>query len=199
MAKKNDISQIRENINKVDENLINRLIKLGKKEGLDSHYLTKVFYEIIEDSVRLQQNYIQNKINKGEKRSAVSISFQGIEGSYSYLAAQKYFAHSGYALNFVFRKLFSEVVEAAEKGEADYAILPIENTTSGGINEVYDLMLHTSLSIIGEEKYHVNHCLVGIKNAPFEKIKKIYAHHQAASQCSKFLETLPEISVEYFV
>ncbi|KAF0214945.1 MAG: phospho-2-dehydro-3-deoxyheptonate [Ignavibacteria bacterium] len=232
MAKKKDISQIRENINKVDENLIkllskrrdlskgvilakensqspirdqkresdllNRLIKLGKKEGLDSHYLTKVFYEIIEDSVRLQQNYIQNKINKDEKRSAVSISFQGIEGSYSYLAAQKYFAHSGYALNFVFRKLFSEVVEAAEKGEADYAILPIENTTSGGINEVYDLLLHTTLSIVGEEKFQVKHCLVAIDDIPLNKIKKIYAHHQAAAQCSKFLETIPKAAIEYF-
>lgn len=233
MAKKKDISQIRENINKVDENLIkllskrrdlskgvilakensqspirdqkresdllNRLIKLGKKEGLDSHYLTKVFYEIIEDSVRLQQNYIQNKINKGAKRSAVTISFQGIEGSYSYLAAQKYFAHSGYALNFVFRKLFSEVVEAAEKGEADYAILPIENTTSGGINEVYDLLLHTTLSIVGEEKFQVKHCLVAIDDIPLNKIKKVYAHHQAAAQCSKFLETIPRAALEYFV
>ena len=232
MAKKKNISQIRENINKVDEDLIkllskrrdlskgvilakensqspirdqkresdllNRLIKLGKKEGLDSHYLTKVFYEIIEDSVRLQQNYIQNKINKGEKRSAVSISFQGIEGSYSYLAAQKYFAHSGYALNFVFRKLFSEVVEAAEKGEADYAILPIENTTSGGINEVYDLLLHTTLSIVGEEKFQVKHCLVAMDDIPLNKIKKIYAHHQAAAQCSKFLETIPRAALEYF-
>jgi len=232
MAKKKDISHLRDSINKVDENLIkllskrrelskgvvlakessqspirdqkresdllNRLIKLGKKEGLDSHYLTKVFYEVIEDSVRLQQNYIQNKINKKEKRSSISISFQGIEGSYSYLAAQKYFAHSNFNLNFQFKKLFSEVVEAAEKGEADYAILPIENTTSGGINEVYDLLLHTTLSIIGEEKFQVKHCLVAIEDIPLNKIKKVYAHHQAAAQCSKFLETIPKAALEYF-
>ncbi|KAF0161440.1 MAG: phospho-2-dehydro-3-deoxyheptonate aldolase [Ignavibacteria bacterium] len=232
MAKKKDISNLRESINKVDESLIkllskrrelsksvilakessrsairdqkresdllNRLIKLGKKEGLDSHFLTNVFYEIIEDSVRLQQNYIQNKINKSEKRSSISISFQGIEGSYSYLAAQKYFSHSNYSLNFHFKKLFSEVVEAAEKGEADYAILPIENTTSGGINEVYDLLLHTTLSIVGEEKFQVKHCLVAIEDIPLNKIKKVYAHHQAAAQCSKFLETIPKAAIEYF-
>ncbi len=232
MAKKKDISHLRDGINKVDENIIkllskrrelskgvvlakessqspirdqkresdllNRLIKLGKKEGLDSHYLTKVFYEVIEDSVRLQQNYIQNKINLKEKRSSISISFQGIEGSYSYLAAHKYFAHTNYNLNFHFKKLFSEVVEAAEKGEADYAILPIENTTSGGINEVYDLLLHTTLSIVGEEKFQVKHCLVAIDDIPLNKIKKVYAHHQAAAQCSKFLETIPKAAIEYF-
>ncbi|MEW6652234.1 MAG: bifunctional 3-deoxy-7-phosphoheptulonate synthase/chorismate mutase [Bacteroidota bacterium] len=232
MAKKKNISNLRNNINKIDEDLIkllskrrelsksvilakessqspirdqkresdllNRLIKLGKKEGLDSHFLTKVFYEIIEDSVRLQQNYIQNKLNKREKRSSISISFQGIEGSYSYLAAQKYFSHSNYNLNFLFKKLFSEVVEAAEKGEADYAILPIENTTSGGINEVYDLLLHTTLSIVGEEKFQVKHCLVAIDEIPLNKIKKVYAHHQAAAQCSKFLEIIPKAAIEYF-
>jgi chorismate mutase / prephenate dehydratase len=232
MAKKKDITYLREEITKLDENLIkllakrrdlskdvilaketshspirdqkresellNRLIKVGKKAGIDSHYLTKVFYEIIEDSVRLQQNFIQTKLNKGEKKTAISIAFQGIEGSNSHLAALKYFAQSNYDLNFVFRKLFSEVVDAAEKGEADYAMLPIENTTSGGINEVYDLLLHTTLSIVGEEKFQVRHCLVTLEDIPLNKIKKIYAHHQAAAQCSKFIETLPRAALEYF-
>ncbi|MDF1611712.1 bifunctional 3-deoxy-7-phosphoheptulonate synthase/chorismate mutase [Stygiobacter electus] len=196
IAKESLSSPIRDQIREAD--LLKRLIKLAKKKGLDSHYVTKIFYEIIEDSVRLQQNFVQSKLNKNEKGKSIKIAFQGIEGSYSYLAAQKFFAHSGYDLNFVFKKLFSEVVECVEKGEADYAMLPIENTTSGGINEVYDVLLHTSLSIIGEEKFQVKHCLIGIKDIPLNKIKKVYAHHQAVSQCSKFLETIPKAAIEYF-
>ncbi len=196
IAKESLSSPIRDQIREAD--LLKRLIKLAKKKGLDSHYVTKIFYEIIEDSVRLQQNFVQSKLNKNEKGKSIKIAFQGIEGSYSYLAAQKFFAHSGYDLNFVFKKLFSEVVECVEKGEADYAILPIENTTSGGINEVYDVLLHTSLSIIGEEKFQVKHCLIGVEDIPLNKIKKVYAHHQAVSQCSKFLETIPKAAIEYF-
>ncbi len=180
--------------------LLNRLIKAGKKEGLDSHFLSKVFYEIIEDSVRLQQNFVQTKLNtKSEKKKAIKIAIQGIEGSYSYLASQKYFTHFNSELTFVFKKLFDEVIDSVEKGEADYAVLPIENTTSGGINEVYDLLLHTTLSIVGEEKFQVKHCLVALEEVPIRKIKKVLAHHQAAAQCSKFLESIPNVGVEYFV
>jgi len=182
-----------------ESELLNRLIKIGKKEGLDSHFLTKVFYEIIEDSVRLQQNFVQRKLNgKGEKKKTITVAIQGIEGSYSYLASQKYFTHRNADLHFVSKKRFDEVVDAVEKGEADLAVLPIENTTSGGINEVYDLLLHTTLSIVGEEKFQVKHCLVASEEISFRKIKKVYAHYQAAAQCSKFLETIPNVSIEYF-
>jgi len=182
-----------------ESELLNRLVKFGKKEGLDSHFLTKVFHEIIEDSVRLQQNFVQTRLNeKGGRRKAVNVSIQGIEGSYSYLAAQKYFTHFNYDLNFVSKKMFDEVVESVEIGETDYAVLPIENTTSGGISEVYDLLLHTTLSIVGEEKFQVKHCLVGVSDIPISKIKKVYAHYQAAAQCSKFLELIPDVSIEYF-
>jgi len=184
---------------KRESSLLNQLIKLGKKEGLDSHFLSKVFYEIIEDSVRLQHNYVQNKLNtKGYKQKFISIAIQGMEGSYSYLAAKKYFAHNRVELNFVSKKRFDEVVEAVEKGEAEYAVLPIENTTSGGINEVYDLLLHTTTSIVGEEKFQVKHCLVAIQETPIKKIEKVYAHYQAAAQCSKFLESIPNVAIEYY-
>lgn len=184
---------------KREEELLSRLIKLGKKEGLDSNFLSRVFYEIIEDSVRIQQSHVISSLNKGsEKKKTITLAIQGIEGSYSYLASQKFFTHSGYKLSFVFKRLFEEVIDVVENGNVDYAVLPIENITSGGINEVYDLLLKTTLSIIGEEKFAVKHCLVAIKDIPLTKIKKVYAHHQAAAQCSKFLETIPGISIEYF-
>ncbi|MFA3782398.1 bifunctional 3-deoxy-7-phosphoheptulonate synthase/chorismate mutase [Melioribacteraceae bacterium 4301-Me] len=178
--------------------ILEKIIKLGKKYGLDAHFTNKVFYDIIEDSVRIQQNYVQSALNKIEKKN-ITVSIQGIEGSYSYLAAKKFFSHSKSELIFLTKDRFEDAVEVCEKGEADFTVLPIENTTSGGINEVYDLLLHTALSIVGEEKFQVKHCLAAIKDIPLSKIKKIYAHHQAAAQCSKFLQGLPHASVEYFV
>lgn len=183
---------------KREEELLKRLIKLGKEKGINQHFLTKVFYEIIEDSIRLQQSHVLNpsKELNGEKK--LTIAIQGIEGAYSYLASQKYFAYCKEELEFISKKQFSEVIEAVEKGEADYAVLPIENTTSGGINEVYDLLLHTTLSIVGEETFKIKHCLVSSGDTSVYKIKKIYAHYQAAAQCSNFIATLPEARIEYF-
>jgi len=183
---------------KREEELLNRLVELGKEKGVDQHFLTKVFYEIIEDSIRLQQSHVLNPSKENGKNERLTIAIQGIEGAYSYLASQKYFAYSNKELEFVSKKLFSEVVESVEKGESDYAVLPIENTTSGGINEVYDLLLHTTLSIVGEETFQVKHCLVANKDVSVHKIKKIYAHYQAAAQCSDFLSRIPEARIEYF-
>ncbi len=179
--------------------LLNRLIKIGKKIGLDSHYITQVFQVIIEDSVRIQQNYLQDELNETDKnKEYINVAIQGIDGSYSSLAARKFWAGSQKEINFISKHRFDEVVQAVEDGEAEYAVLPIENTTSGGINEVYDLLLHTTLYIVGEEIHSVNHCLVGTADVPLNKIKTIYAHYQAAAQCSKFLDSLPNCKVEFF-
>lgn len=179
--------------------LLKNLIKSGKNKGLDSHYVSKVFYEIIEDSVRLQQQHVLNIAgNAGDNKETFRIAIQGIEGAYSYLAANKFFANQNKRLEFIGKKRFDDVIKSVEAGEADFAFLPIENTTSGGINEVYDLLLHTNLSIIGEEVFQIKHCLVAYKEIPITKIQKIYAHYQTAAQCSKFLETLPDVVIEYF-
>ncbi len=179
--------------------LINRLIKLGKEYGVDSTLISKIYSEIINDSVKLQQNYLyqiseQNELTDGK----IVVAIQGIKGSYSYLSTKKFFQDSGKKLEFLSYKRFDEVVHSVEKGKADYAVLPIENTTSGGINEVYDLLLHMTLSIVGEERYEVRHCLAGTEDVEIDKIEKVFAHYQAASQCDNFLSTLPNIALEYY-
>lgn len=184
---------------KREKELLKRLIAEGKEKGLESEYVSRIFIEVIENSVRLQQKYVQQQANKKDKVSKkIKVAIQGIEGSYSYLTAQRFFSDYEDQIEFVGEERFEDVARAVENGEADYAMLPIENTTSGGINEVYDILLHTTLSIIGEEKFKVEHCLCGSEDVPVEKVKKIYAHYQAAAQCSGFLSTLNNPTLEYF-
>ncbi len=180
-----------------EKELLTRLIETGKSYGLDAHYISKIFYEIIDDSVKLQNKFVQQIENENSLSDVITVAIQGIEGSYSYLASKSFF---GSQKELVFKKLktFDEVVESVEDGEAEFAVLPIENTTSGSINEVYDALTSGDLNIIGEEIFQVKHCLVGIEDIPLNQIKKIYAHYQAARQCSKFLKSLPKAEVEYF-
>lgn len=180
---------------KREEELLKRLVQVGKENGLDSHYVTKIYQEIIEDSIRIQHGVL-HRISA--ENNLTRISIQGIEGSYSSLAAKKFFVDNEDNIQFISNNTFEEVVRAVENGEAEYAMLPVENTTSGGINEVYDQLLHTTLSIIGEEIFKVKHCLAAIDEIPIERIKVIYAHYQAAAQCSKFLAKLPNARIEYF-
>jgi len=194
-----DLSDLPIRDEKREKDLLKRLTQEGKKKGLDPEYVSQIFYEIIENSVRLQQTYVQQQANKKDKdKPKIKVAIQGIEGSYSYLTAIKYFSDYEDEIEFIGEERFEDVAKAVEKGEADYAMLPIENTTSGGINEVYDILLHTTLSIIGEDKFKVEHCLCGTEEIPLSKIKKIYAHYQAAAQCSGFLSTLNSATLEYF-
>lgn len=176
---------------------LTELIEAGKKLGLESNYVSKIFQEIINDSINLQNNFVLDAANITDTLSPIKVAIQGIEGSYSYLSSKLFFG-SNKEIVFEKMKSFDEVVAAVENSSVDYAVLPIENTTSGSITEVYDSLTNSNLQIIGEEIFQVKHCLLGLQDIPLNNIKKIYAHFQAARQCSKFLKSLPQVEIEFF-
>jgi len=180
-----------------ESELLSRAINSAKEFGLDAHYVSKIFYDIIDDSVRLQQKHFQSSFFDTDS-DVIRIAIQGIKGSYSSMAAEQFFAQYQKEIIFISKERFDEVSTEVEEGRADFAMLPIENTTSGGINEVYDLLLHTTLSIVGEEKFQVKHCLVGNETSTLGKLEIVFAHYQAAAQCNKFLSTLPDCKIQYF-
>jgi chorismate mutase/prephenate dehydratase len=181
-----------------EEELLARMIARGREHGLDAHFVTQVFHEVVADSLRLQQELLQGLANPDEGEAKLSrVAFQGIEGAYSHLAAKQFFSSSSDRVAYLGFESFEKVIEAVETGQADQAILPIENTTSGGINEVYDLLLHTRLAIVGEVKYLVDHCLVALKPIKVSEIRRVVSHPQPVAQCSRFLAGLHGCTVEY--
>src|SRR5262245_7012969 len=179
-----------------EEQLLSDRIGVGRGLGLDTHFVATLFEEIVEDSLRVQLEYFQDRANENVR--SLLVAYQGIEGSYSHLASEKYLARRGGAISYLSCHQFQEVVEAVEQGTADLGVLPIENTTSGAINEVYDLLLHAQLSIVGEVKLKVDHCLLGIPRARLSEIRTIYCHPQTVLQCSHFLARMPQAKIEYF-
>jgi chorismate mutase/prephenate dehydratase len=93
---------------------------------------------------------------------------------------------------------FRGLLEEVRVGAADYAMLPIENTTSGSVHDAYDALSHTDLAIVGEEVLRIELCLIGIADVPLESLRRVYSHPQALSQCTAFLSTLPDAVVESF-
>ena len=150
--KNEDKSFIRDRVR--EKELLTRLVERGREIGLDSHYISKIFNEVISDSVRLQNQFVLDEGNKDSLSGVITVAIQGIEGSYSFLASKQFF---GSDKDIVFRKMktFDEAVEAVEDSSADYAVLPIENTTSGSITEVYDALTSGNLQIVGEEIFQV--------------------------------------------
>ncbi len=117
------------------------------------------------------------------------VVFQGVEGAYSFTAMHSFFGESVDNYNV---KTWRDAMEALKNGDADYAVLPIENSTAGIVADIYDLLVEYHHSIVGEQIIHVDHALMGLKNSNLKDIKTVYSHPQALAQCSKFLEKHPE-------
>ena len=158
--------------------------------------MAQIFQRIIEDSVLTQQNYLQNKLNE-QKEESLSIAFLGMRGSYSNMAARQF--AKKYQGNLVELNCasFGEIFAKVEKGEADFGVLPLENTTSGSINEVYDLLQHTELALVSELAYPIKHCLLVNGNVDLAEIDTIYTHSQPAQQCSQFIHSLDRVHIKY--
>jgi chorismate mutase/prephenate dehydratase len=181
---------------KREAQLLVRLIKQAQKYGLDAHYVTKLFHVIIEDSVLNQQVLLAERANPESSLPLNRVAFLGDKGSYSYLATLKYFSRRPGDLMEIGCQSFAEIIQRVETNEADYAVLPIENTSSGSINEVYDQLQHTQLSIVGELTHPVQHALLVSKGEDINNITTLYAHPQVFAQCSHFLAELGNVEVK---
>ncbi|UTV28228.1 prephenate dehydratase [Photobacterium atrarenae] len=180
-----------------EQELLLKLIEWGKQEQLDAQYVTQIFHTIIEDSVLFQQAYLQKLANPDSLQPVARVSFLGAKGSYSNLASRNYFSKKQTRLVEISCETFRDVVNVVETGNADYGVLPIENTSSGSINEVYDLLQHTSLSIVGEITQPIEHCLLTAVDTHLDQIDTLYSHPQPHQQCSEYLHTMGKITQEY--
>jgi chorismate mutase/prephenate dehydratase len=161
---------------------------LGERLGLDPAFVRRIFREILDDSVRRQQDALHT--SGGEAQQEIIVAFQGTEGAYGHQAALQHFAVAQRPVAFKAYPTFKGMLEAVLEGHADRAMLPIENTTAGSVYESYDLLLRFNLALVGEEIVDVRHCLLGLADVPLESLKRIHSHPQALAQCSEFLSTL---------
>ncbi|OCG09166.1 chorismate mutase [Gilliamella sp. wkB178] len=179
-----------------ERSLIKTLINQGKEYHLDEIFIKRLYQIIIEDSVLLQQKILQEKLNHGAIVTA-KVAFLGPKGSYSHSAARRYASTHLEKMIESGCTTFKDIFEQVEKGFVDYGILPIENSSSGSINEVYDLLQKTNLHIIGELSLPIDHCILAIPNAQLEQIDTVYSHPQPFQQCSHFLENFPHWKIIY--
>lgn len=119
------------------------------------------------------------------------IAYPGTAGSFSHGAAQSAFPGCtcvGYAT-------FPEAAQAVVDGQADYALLPVENSFAGAVLPTYSLLEKLPLHIVGETMKAVRHQLLGVPGATIADIRVIASHPQAIAQCDEFLQKLPDVQI----
>ncbi|HJU35314.1 MAG TPA: prephenate dehydratase [Nitrososphaera sp.] len=113
---------------------------------------------------------------------APRVAFQGERGAYGEMATLQYFPD----VKLLPLKSFQDVFDAAEDGKVEYIVVPLENSIEGSINEIYDLLLQTKMSVVGEIYQRVRHCLIANRGA--KMIRYAHSHPQALAQCRTYLQ-----------
>ena len=116
---------------------------------------------------------------------------QGVEGAYSQIAADRFFRHPSIS----YLDSFEGVFRAVEQGLCQYGVLPIENSTAGSVNKVYDLMMEHDFHVTRTSRVRIDHNLLAKPGTRLEDVRDIYSHEQAINQSQAFLSTLPNARV----
>ena len=122
------------------------------------------------------------------------VAFQGERGAYSELAVLHFFPNS----TPIPTRSFQEVIESLLSGTSDYAVVPIENSIEGSVNEVYDLLLQSNLYIVGETYQRIHHCLTAMKGNDIGSLKEVYSHPQALAQCRHYVNAKKLTSIPVY-
>jgi chorismate mutase/prephenate dehydratase len=164
-----------------EERLLLRLREHATAAGIDPHEIERLYRVVMDMSVAHQEATVRNRPD-----APLRVSYQGVEGSYSHLSAQRrYGGRPGGALLSGFDS-FRAAADAVVHGAADLALLPIENTTAGSINETYDLLADGTLHITGEVVSSIEHCLLALPGVTLDELRVVMSHPQALAQCHAF-------------
>lgn len=174
---------------------IESLIGLTEDE-FNKKCIAELFTQIMAMSRKLQYGKLEN--NRGDSKlepygeleelpiRGKKVVYQGIPGAYSYEAMQNYF---GKDMDCVNVDTFRSAMEYVSTGQADYAVIPIDNSSAGMVSDTYDLLQEYHNYIVAETFVKIDHCLLGRKGSSLEKIRKVYSHPQGLMQCGKYLES----------
>ena len=212
-AAASDLSAIRANIDRIDEQihaLLNERAKLAQEVGVSkksAHELSTVEFYKPEREAQVLRNVVAR--NQGPLRNEevvrlfreimsaclaqqepLKVAFLGPEGTFSQQAVLKHFGHSVRALPLA---AISEVFEEVQAGHADFGVVPIENSTEGTVNNTLDMFISSPLKICGEIELRIHQHLMGHMHG-LEKIVRVCSHQQSLAQCRHWLnEHLPSI------
>jgi len=169
-----------------EEQIIQRVRHAAVEHGLDAHEVERLYRVILDMSVAHQKAHVRSLTEV-----PLRVAYQGVEGSYSHLTAQRRYAGLPEGVLLEGFETFRAAAEALRGGAADRALLPIENTTAASINETYDLLAEGGLTITAEVVSRIEHCLLGLPGTRIEDLRLVLSHAQGLLQCQDFLRTVP--------
>lgn len=160
----------------------------------NTHAINDLFAQIMANSRKMQYRLLEEAGQTLREpyeavdsvcRTGCRVVYQGVPGAYTYIAMKRYF---GEAVDCFAAATWRDQMEAVRSGEADYAVMPVENSTTGIVAGVYDLLQEYDNYIIDETYVRVEHALLGLPGTDLNRVRTVYSHPQGLMQCGHFLE-----------
>src|SRR5487761_1106296 len=161
--------------------------QIARAEGAPVDLVRRIYRVLLGESVSRQ---VSRRSGAGP-RDLLRVVVQGAEHTAGFLATQKYLSSRETDGEMISARSHQAAVEALKTGDVDLAVLPIENTIAGSINEVYDLLRETDVSIVGEETWNVDHCLAGVSEVPLGAIRQARSDPDGREESSALIQALP--------
>lgn len=182
---------IRENI------LFQKLYTLCLKKNIDYPYIMEVFNTIINNSVKIQEEWNQKVEKLQIDKKKICCAVLGPQGSYSNLLFNFLLKEKNFFLEEYECLTFKSIIKNLHNNTCQFALLPIKNSIAGIIPETYEILQKQKLYIIQEIYVNIKHSLLAVKGTYFSKIKKIYSHIQPIQQCSIFIKNFSHWKINY--
>ena len=170
-----------------ERQVLDAVAQIARAAGAPVDLVLRMYRDLLGESVSRQVSSRSGQPVSGRVRVAV----RGAQHTSGFLAVQKYLSGTERDGELVASRSYQAAVESLKAGEVDLAVLPIENTIAGSINEVYDLLRENEVSIVGEETWSVDHCLAGVSELPLGAVRRVLSDVDGLEQCSAFVEALP--------
>lgn len=167
--------------NMVEDNFMKRSVKEIFRQLMSIS--RKYQYQLLKARDRYIENYFQ-EVDELEMYEDTRVVYQGVEGAYQQIAAEEFF---GKNIDTYHVDTFNEVALALSNGDADYGVLPIENSSAGNVEGNYDILLKNDVCIVGEVIVQIKHALIGLPGTKKEDLKVVYSHPQGLMQCRDYL------------
>jgi len=170
-----------------------RSVKSMTHNAFNSQGVEELFEQIMSMSRKLQYQMLTERGNQGRlpfigvdglETEKAKVVFQGAEGAYSQAAMQTFFGNQVSSFHV---DTFRDAMAAIDEGSADFAVLPIENSTAGIVSEIYDLLVEFENYIVGEQIIRIEHCLLGVPGADEGEIRTVFSHPQSLMQSARYL------------
>lgn len=169
-----------------ERQVLDAVEQIARVEGAPVDLVRRMYRDLLGESVSRQ---VSGRAGH-TRQERVRVAVQGAEHTFSFLAAQKYLSASEREGELVASRTYQAAFDALKSGDVDLAVLPIENTIAGSINEVYDLLRENDVSIVGEETWNVDHCLAGVSEVPLGAVRHVLSDLDGLEQCSAFVQAL---------